>query len=349
MPSSQTPQKILLIQLRQLGDILLTTPCIREIKRERPTAHLTVLTHRMGRLILEGNPWVDTHLIQSTDDGLRSAFSLLHHLRRLQFDLVIDCMNNPRSAIATWATRAPHRLSFHSTRALAYTQTIPRPEVSPYIVREKFALLRAAGFSPVSEALNLPWSEQDAQVVGRLDQDDKPFHVAAIRVALSPTHRREARRWPIERWARLADRLVTDWNAHVIWLWGPGEEEFIDRTMAGCRHQTLKAPRTSFRELTALIANTDLFIGNSNGPSHLAVATNVPSLQLHGPTQATAWCPMNERHAAIQSPTSQLTPMTSMEGIAEDAVWSALNTMRAVVNAQAELRHAAGLLRGWQS
>jgi ADP-heptose:LPS heptosyltransferase len=62
----------------------------------------------------------------------------------------------------------------------------------------------------------------------------------------------------------------------------------------------IKSPKTTFRELAALIGESHLFIGNSNGPSHVAVAMDTPSIQLHGPTSAVSWCPMTERHRAVQ-------------------------------------------------
>lgn len=289
------PLKVLLIQLRQLGDILLTTPAIRALKKTYPDAEISFLTHPMGQLILTGNPDLKEHLIYPIDSRFEQLAFVLA-LRAKKFDVVFDFMSNPRSALLTRATGAPRRYSFASPRSWAYTGVVPRESGRDYIVNEKFRVLSQAGIVSDDVRLMLPWSNSDLKpwqdfLASRpLLQEKKP------RVLLSPTHRRENRRWPLTSWIRLAEILTQDWGAQVIWLWGPGEEDEVRSLKEQCRIPTLLAPKTSFRELAALMAQCDLFIGNSNGPSHVAVAVNTPSLQFHGPTDAPSWSPMTTRH-----------------------------------------------------
>jgi ADP-heptose:LPS heptosyltransferase len=165
------------------------------------------------------------------------------------------------------------------------------------------------------------------------------FRDAPVRVVLSPTNRREPRRWPLDRYAALADRLVREWQASVVWLWGPGEEADVDQAISLCREKTIKAMPTRFREMAALLANADLFFGNSNGPSHVAVAVGIPTLELHGPTLATSWCPMTSRHRAVQG--------SSMGDIAAESAWSTLQAMKPEVDAQAASRRVTGFKSSW--
>ena len=307
MRPSVTEERILIVQLRQLGDILLTTPCLRAIKRERPRARLTFLSHRMGRLVLDDCPFLDEHFFYDDQWTWREEWRLAKTLRERKYDLVFDFMNNPRSAFYTLRSGAKRRIAFRSARRLAYTDLVEKPAAARYIVDEKFELLRAAGMTPPHDDPELgrpvlPWFEGHTRPLMKLWAEQPLFKTAPLIVAMSPTHRREPRRWPLQHYAALADRLVERHGALVFWLWGPGEEDVADRALALSRQSTHKAPKTSFREMAALIANCHLFIGNSNGPSHVAVAGNVPSLQLHGPTLAASWCPSNERHHAIQAP-----------------------------------------------
>lgn len=333
-------KNILLIQLRQLGDILLTTPCIREIKREMPNAKITFLSHSMGKLILEGNPYVDEYFCYDNKTSFLEELKIMRTLRARNFDLVIDFMNNPRSALYTRFTGCLERVAFQSRRRMAYTATVPRAKESDYIVREKFKLLREAGFSPLSENLTLPWVEKHTAPFMNLLGHAPEFRDAPLRVVLSPTHRREHRQWPKAAYAELADRLVREWKAAVIWIWGPGEESFIDATMALCQEKTIKAPPTSFREMAALIANCDLMVANSNGPSHVAVATEICSLQLHGHTMASAWCPLNDRHRAIQTG-------ADMSQLSVATVWDSLADFHEQVQAFAAQRRQQGLRIKW--
>ncbi len=83
------------------------------------------------------------------------------------------------------------------------------------------------------------------------------------------------------------------------------------------------APETKLSELGDLIARCQLFIGNSNGPSHIAVAVDTPSLQLHGPTNALAWCPDTDRHTYIQSRTWKMADISLSEVLEKVAALSA--------------------------
>lgn len=294
--------KFLLIQLRQLGDILLTTPAIRAIKAMHPDSEISFLTHPMGKLILSGNKDLDEHLIYPTD-GRIEQLKFLMMLRAKKFDVVFDFMGNPRSALLTKISGAPQRYSFASPRSWAYTGVVPRESGHDYIVQEKFRILSQADIHSDDVRLVLPWNHKDLQPWCSFLTANDALHSPKLRVLLSPTHRRENRRWPANSWVRLAEWLTKDWQANVIWLWGPGEEEEVSALHKQCPVPTFMAPKTSFRELAALMSQCELFVGNSNGPSHVAVAVNTPSVQLHGPTDAPSWSPMTTRHKVVAKPT----------------------------------------------
>ncbi len=344
--------KILLIQLRQLGDILLTTPCLREIRRAWPEAHISFMTHPMGRLILKDNPYLDQHIVYDPKASWRQEWQLLRQLRAGAFDMVLDFMYNPRSALYARITGAPRRLAFPSRRSLFFTETVPQGGKVEYIVSEKFRYLTHLGLKPESPALDLPWFPADAHRTDLWSTEEPRFAEAPLRIVLSPTHRRAERQWPLDRFARLADRLSLEWGATVIWIWGPGEKEFVEGIQARCLQPSLLAPATSFRELAALIARSDLFIGNSNGPSHVAVAVDTPSMQIHGPTYAATWCPLSTRHHAVQACAQSDTLASLGRGpidlISEEELWQALSSLRKPVEVGAAARRRLGERRAWQ-
>ena len=295
----------------------------------------------MGRLVLEDNPYIDEKFYYN-ERGSLHELRLMRTLAERRFDAVIDFMANPRSALYAFASRAPRRIAFWSRRRFFYTETVARALESDYIVREKFRLLAAlGGVTARSEELCLPWMEQHTsplmEVLGREDA----FRNARQRIVISPTNRRQGRRWPLQHYARLAERLAQLPETSVMWVWGPGEEELINEVMALTKVPTLKAPPTGFRELAALIANCDLFIGNSNGPSHIAVAVATPSLQIHGPTQARAWSPQTLTHRAIEAPHGDLLTLDP------NKVWHEIEAMWDVVQKSADARRQHGVKIRW--
>lgn len=340
-------KKILLTQLRQLGDILLTTPAIRAVRQQFPDAQVDFLTHPMGKLILADNPYLD-HVHYYDPQSLWAEAGLLRHIRGQHYDIVVDFMANPRSALYTLFSGAPQRLAFASRRSLAYTRLVPRAGGDDYIVRDKFRLIRELGVVSDDITLDIPWSEQHLEPFQAMVRELAEFRQAPLRVVLSPTHRREARQWPLASYAKLADRLVKEWKATVIWIWGPGEEPVIDAVMGMTKNPTIKAYKTSFRELAALIANCDLFVGNSNGPSHVAVAAGICSFQLHGPTSLRAWCPMNQRHQGIQSPTQVSSPSAAMADLNIESVWAGLQSLKGELQRQSRWRQDVQVVKNWR-
>ena len=106
----------------------------------------------------------------------------------------------------------------------------------------------------------------------------------------------------------------------IIWVWGPGEESLVRQGQELATVPTLLAPPTSFRELAALLSKCDLFVGNSNGPSHVAVAMDVKSVQLHGHTRATSWCPPRPEHRYCQSTEFNRTTNPTLDSISVEDV-----------------------------
>ena len=309
----QNYQNILIIQLRQLGDILLTTPIITGLREAYPKAKISFLAHPMGHLILDGHPELD-ELITYPSSGLWRQLVFLKNLRGRSFDLVLDFMGNPRSAFYA-LTAGGFRLGLATRRKAFYHQSIERLSDGS-IVEEKWNFLRMLGVKKAPAPLYLPVSDKDHAPIRK----SFPPHPQKLRVVLSPTHRRVERRWPLSDYAWLAKKLQKDWQAEVIWIWGPGEEELVQKAQA--MGGGVMAPPTKFREMAALLALSDLFVGNSNGPSHVAVAMGTSSLQLHGPTRCQSWCPMSDEHQGIQSQTG------TMEGISRSLVWQQLEKMR---------------------
>lgn len=342
-----TQRRILLIQLRQLGDILLTTPCTQVIRHHEPDALISFLSHKMGRMVLEQNPYLDEIFYYDEKSGLRDSFNLIRQLRARHFDVVFDFMNNPRSALLSLASGSGQRIGFKSARQICYNMTVPKGNSADYLVREKFRLLAAAGIVADDERLILPWGEGELGPLRSLLVENPAFREASIRVILSPTHRRANRKWPAQRYVALADHLSVAWGATVLWIWGPGGERAeVDALRQQCQQQTYLAPATTFREMAALIANSDLFVGNSNGPSHVAVAADTCSLQLHGHTDARTWCPMNQKHRAVQSSEFGRVDAT-LNAISLEDVVGRLEEFKPTIFAEAEMRKKSPVRISW--
>ncbi|MBP9708505.1 MAG: glycosyltransferase family 9 protein [Oligoflexales bacterium] len=326
-----SPMRILVIQLRQLGDILLTTPCSRALRSHYPNAEIDFLCHPMGKKILSGNS--DISEILTYGESLTEQITCAIKLYKKRYDLIFDFMNNPRSALLTFLAQAKNSVAFASSRNFFYKTIINKSSELQYIVNEKFLLLESFGIPCGEIQLILPTSERDrlfaADFLGRLkNKKEKRL------IIISPTSKRDVRLWALENFVALATNLIREHHAEIIWLWGPGEESTIDTAMQLCPELSIKAPKTTFAQMCALMQCCDLFIGGTNGPSHVAVAAKLPSLQLHGPTYARSWSPLNISHRAISASGNPDKLSADLNAITLDDVLSVLKDFWPTIDAR---------------
>ncbi len=275
----------LLIQLRQLGDVLLTTPIARIIKETHPGAAVCFWTEAACQSVLQENPYIDRMVVSERTSNLQHTFSLVRQLRQSRFDVLIDFMSNPRSAIFSFLSGAPMRISYRKGgRGLLYTHQVDPGNV-PYAVDYKKALLQPLG---IKNEWHLPeiFLTQKEHVFGR-DLRQKLLPPEKLRlITIDPSHRRYTRRWPAEHYARFSKLMAEQMRALPLVLWGPGEEETARKIVAASGNRAMMAPETSVREMAALIKAADLHVGNCSAPRHIAVAVGTPSFTILGSTSS---------------------------------------------------------------
>ncbi len=284
--------KFLLIQLRRIGDVLMTTPSIRLLRESFPEAELTFLTEVPADQVLRNNPFLDEILIFRKAQTISDSISFFRNLRDQQFDCVIDFFGNPRSALMTRFSFAPIRIGFgFRGRSWAYTHPVKISSELSYAAQDKAQLLGELGISTDDFELNFFPDEQDKEYAEQL------FSQLGIRdgdfvVSLSPVSRQPYKVWPAERFATVADGLVQKYKAKILFLFGPGEEHFIDSVRGSMRQKALPVyDIPSLTETMAILNKVDLHFGNDNGVRHFAVAGGIPTLTIFGRPWAANWTP----------------------------------------------------------
>ena len=298
-------KKILVIQLRQIGDVLLRTPAVRALREQYPDSTIWYLTETGPSKILQGNPHIDRIVTRQRKASLADDLKLLWTLRQERFDLLIDFFSNGRSAWMSFVTGARHRVAVrHAGRAFWYTFTPNIQTGRGYAPEDKLALLRAIGIQgeltpPVLTIPDAAKNYIDAFFKAR-GLDTPPAAAQSPIVTIDPTSRRQARRWLPERYAQLADELLERYQARCIFLWGPGEQEMIESLVKQAKRPHILACQTDLMQAAALIARSDLHIGNCSAPRHIAVAVGTPSLIVMGPTSAANWTYPSPQHKAMR-------------------------------------------------
>ena len=235
------PERILLTQLRRIGDVLMTTPAVAAVRAAHPGAHIAYLTEAPSHHIFRHNPHVDEVLLLPSRAPVPRQLAFVRDLRRRRFDVVVDFFGNPRSALLTWATGAPRRIGFRFRgRRYAYTEAVRPLGRLAYSADHKAALVEPLGarVDDLTPRVYLGPAERA--------QAEAALAVLGVRpgelfVVLCPVSRRSYKTWPAERFAQLADVLIGRYAAQVFLFHGPGEEGLTDAVRVKMVHRPLPA------------------------------------------------------------------------------------------------------------
>ena len=273
--------RILVIALRRLGDVLLTTPLIRSLRRAWPQARIEALVFADTAGILAGNPDLDGVLTMPPRPSAAQSLALGAKVLR-RYDLAISTQSGDRPtgfAIAAGrATLAPvePRFSGRLKRALL-TRSVPVAR-GLHRVEEMLRLADALGIERVGQLVPpkaAPFADAPAG-------DYAVIHAA-------PMFR--YKQWTAEGWRALAGKLAAQ-GLTVLATGGPAEAErrYLDDIWAGTQVTRLDG-RLTWPQLTGLIAKARVYVGPDTSVTHLAAATGCPTVALFGPTDPRLWAP----------------------------------------------------------
>src|SRR5688572_1103674 len=229
-PPRRPVRRILVLRRRALGDLLLTLPAVRALKESHPGATLDLLVDTPFVPVVRGLPDVDGVIVfpdrPSVPRGRgRALLRLFAAVRRARYDLVVDALGTPRTALLAWWSGAPVRAGFAIPgRAWAYTVTVPRSDRKrPTYMRDAYLELVAAVGARTGDLAFAPAGAGPGDPVEAVGGAAPAG--AGPRVALAPGATWPAKAWPLAHYAALATRLIDEAGAAVTVFWGPGEEE----------------------------------------------------------------------------------------------------------------------------
>ncbi|GJL58430.1 MAG: glycosyl transferase family 9 [Nitrospirales bacterium] len=284
-------KRLLLIKLRYIGDVVLSTPLLPILHKRFPDASLTFLVNPGTESVLWGNPYLD-HIMVLPRENWCQQFECYQVLRQTRFDGVVDLTDGDRSAFLSFWTGAAVRLGFNREnrwRGKLYTRVLPSAYGSMHMVDYHAQALPAFGISDPVGNPELYLRPEDHDQGDRL-MDSLQIGEAPLAL-LHPPARYANKAWPLERFAALADWLA-DQGAVVALIGHQSEmligERIVDLTKSKPRNVM---GQTRLRQLAALMTRSALLIGNDGGPMHMAAAVGCPVLGLFGPSDPYVWGP----------------------------------------------------------
>lgn len=305
--SDYTPRRILLCQLRQIGDVLLLTPSIRMLKRRFPEAAIDVFTEAKCAPVLENNPDIDRVFRLDRSMGALESLAYYRKVGRSGHDMLIDFQQLPRCRWVTLFSKARIKFTFSTPWYNRPVYTHWSKVAGPYAAKCKAGIL--------INGLGIPWVDDRPRLY--LTQEERDWAEDFLRrlgagpespvVSVDATHRRITRQWPPEHYAQLMrTALQKRPDLRFLLLFGPGEREVVEdvRRLAGDSERILlPEDMISLRQMAAVLERCALHLGNCSSPSHFATAVDTPTLIIRGSTSSAWSFPSPEHgHMALDLP-----------------------------------------------
>jgi lipopolysaccharide heptosyltransferase II len=284
-------KKILCIKPRGIGDIVLSTIILENLKDHFPYAKIDYLTEHFAKYAVANNPLVNNVLtMRKTEFVGKVAW----RIRKEKYNLIIDLWSNPRSAQITFLSGIKYRVGYgYRGRKYAYNILGTSEKGKHHSAEHNLELLKPLDVKIISKKINY-----NVGVLEKFFADDffsENNLLGKTVFGIIPSGGWDSKRCTKEKWVEVCKALVDEMNCKLLILWGPGDESDAEFIKSNLRDVSLIAPKSSLPQMAALIANCKCVIANDSGPMHIAAALGVATLGIFGPTNPKAHGPYSPK------------------------------------------------------
>lgn len=284
-------KRILIVRTDRIGDVVLSTPVIKTVRRAIPDAYIAMMVAPAARELVEGNPGLDETIIfdKKKSGGLIGTLGFASALRKRKFDTVFVLHPTTRVHLILWLSGIRQRIGLDKKGGFLLTKKIAhtKQQGEKHEIDYNLDLLRAAGID-VEGADRLPFvpvKKQDKDSIGNILRENG-FSDNAAFVVIHPGASCLSKRWPAERFASVADEVIKRFNKKIVIIAGANDGECGGKVADEMENESLNlSGDLSIGELAALLERADLLISNDSGPVHIAVALGVPVVAIFGRKQ----------------------------------------------------------------
>lgn len=295
-----------------LGDVAMSVQALRELRSVLPRARITLVSRPGASDVFLEADFCDEVLIYE-HRGLPSTLTQIRAWRKRRFDLAILFQNAFEAAAISFLARVRRRVGYDTQgRGFLLTHAVPLPDwrdkrhESFYylnlVTEVKRLSLAGSNVANTSPNFALKVSDRRKSNARRLLKETGVAIDSPVVVLCPGSINSRAKRWPAERYAALANELMSS-RASVVLIGSPAELE-VSREVyeRSARKPILLTGKTTVAEAIAIIGIADLLITNDTGPAHLGAALNTPTLAIFGPTNPLTTYPFSAAAEIIRHP-----------------------------------------------
>ncbi|EKD49937.1 MAG: hypothetical protein ACD_63C00008G0003 [uncultured bacterium] len=305
------PKKILVIKRDALGDVITVTPFLEVLRKNFPTAHIVYVIGNWSKAVLENNPNVDEIIVVNSEEWETKSFlkkigarsRLIKQTKPKKFDTVFILQGPaPFNFWEKFAKKigAKNRIGFKKYgKETSFTQSVELPKYKDHLfkilkknrIEHYLDLLKASGIKDISNSgpklfIKKEDKEKAEDFFEKNNLKNKKVAALAAGGAINPGMKQLSKRWPIERYVKLIDKLCNNFGFQTLLLMGgPSDKEVNTELQKRTKCNTTDSTGLfSIHGSQSLIERSSLFIGNDSGALHIASTTNTPIIALFGPT-----------------------------------------------------------------
>ena len=290
--------KILLVKFRNIGDVLLVTPLVSNLKAYYNDAQIDIAVNRYTEPMINLNPKINKVIIYDrklvkTSSLLKKIYKeikFLYSFRKENYDMVINLTEGDRGTLVTWFTKAPIRIGYFNKNMLLkgiYTHNLPAPQLR-HIVETNIDPLRLLNIPIKHKKVEIFWDEDDESIVkNELAKIEEFIHIH-----------------PVSRWlfkcindklmAQIIDFCEFELDSKVL-LTASSEQSELDKInniLSYCKSKPINfAGKFSLKQIAALNKKSNLFIGVDTAIMHISASNDIPVFAFFGPSGANHWGP----------------------------------------------------------
>ena len=305
-------KSILLIQLGDIGDVVLTIPALKSLRERYPAARIYVAVRDKASEIIDDCQFVDGTIIIKKADGsaikaIKKQFAFFRFLRSLKIEIAIELRTGDRGSWLAFFSGAPIRLgreessSRISKRNFLFSELVipdPKRVANSYVATHHDDILEKLGAKSAERYFRLFIPEyRKEKIKDLLKQNNIPQNRPIV--AIHPFSLWSYKEWDDEKWINLANKILQQWNVSVIITGAPSEYIRASHIANSGDNIYNMAGTTTVGEFPALIEFCSVLIGVDTAAVHIATMIDTPSVALFGPGSTKVWALAGHKHKVL--------------------------------------------------
>lgn len=299
LSQSNQRSKILFFKIGAIGDVLMTTPLVRAVRKKYPKAHITYATGKWSVPVVEGNKSIDEVITfdekKLFKKNILYAMSIASKIRKNQYNTCFVLDKTWLAGLLAWKFDIPERIGFNRNgEGFANTVNVDY-EKRKHEIEYYLELGKKIGVRHDALQMDLTISNTASMKMKKIVK--KPFVVIAPGGAENPGQKMPSRRWPLERFHAVAKHIQSK-GYNIILIGGHADTRFASGFGSSTSLVNLIG-KTSLQESAAVMKMSKLVICNDSGPMHIAAASGAKVLSIFGPTDPVRKAPVGNEHKYI--------------------------------------------------